>query len=74
MSGFFVLVRFAAFPAGFVAIATQAHRSACYHGIIASGAAVMRSLQGPQHEGTMLLCRASCFWHVVSSRRQKLPW
>ncbi|WP_222590880.1 hypothetical protein, partial [Salmonella enterica] len=25
-SGFFVLVRFAAFPAGFVAIATQAHR------------------------------------------------
>ncbi|EAM5461844.1 hypothetical protein EZ281_04405 [Salmonella enterica] len=26
MSGFFVLVRFAAFPAGFVAIATQAHR------------------------------------------------
>ncbi|ECC1480408.1 hypothetical protein [Salmonella enterica] len=27
LSGFFVLVRFAAFPAGFVAIATQAHRS-----------------------------------------------
>ncbi|WP_223194947.1 hypothetical protein, partial [Salmonella enterica] len=26
LSGFFVLVRFAAFPAGFVAIATQAHR------------------------------------------------
>ena len=122
-----MLVRFAAFPAGCVAIATQARRSgvilsfkednvklvsqetirklmyhssrpfspprkralasekddpwplaqacrsACCHGIIASGAVVKRSLHGPYNEDTVRLYRASCFWCVVPSRRPELP-
>ena len=122
MSGFFVLVRFAAFPAGYVTIAMQAYISgqivpfkgvnvkliscetihylryylfrpfspprkralvsgkdvpwpymqayisACYHGIIASGAVVMRSSHGPRNEDTILLYRACCIWCIVSSR------
>lgn len=51
----------------------QARRSACCHGIIASGAVVKRSLHGPHNEDTVRLYRASCFWCVVPSRRPELP-
>ena len=51
---------------------TQAHLSACYHGMIASGAVVMRSSHGPRNEDTVLLYRACCIWNVVSSRGSEL--